>query len=121
MIPAAGQGALGIEVREDATTLRALLGRPSTSPPSWPHAERAVSRELGGSCSMPLAAHAVWQATSWCMSAALGDAEDPRGRCCAPQAQRPAVTRRSQARRAGRGRPWRSCAPPGAAAYLPAA
>ena len=32
--------------------------------PTWlaVHAERAVSRALGGSCSMPLAAHAVWRA-----------------------------------------------------------
>jgi hydroxymethylbilane synthase len=38
--------------------LRTLVHRPT-----WlaVHAERAVSRALGGSCSMPLAAHAVWQ------------------------------------------------------------
>ena len=37
-------------------------------------AERAVSRGLGGSCSMPLAAHAVWQGDQLCLDAALGDA-----------------------------------------------
>ncbi len=61
MIPAAGQGALGLEVRADAVALReavASLGHPAT----WlaTHAERAVSRALGGSCSVPLAAHAVF-------------------------------------------------------------
>ena len=77
MIPAAGQGALGIEVRADATTLRAQLAT-LTHAPTWlaVHAERAVSRALGGSCSMPLAAHAVWQGDQLVLSAALGDAVD---------------------------------------------
>ncbi len=79
MIPAAGQGALGIEVREDATELRALLAKTI----HWPtflscHAERAVSRSLGGSCSMPLAAHAVWVGDTLRLDAALGDANDPK-------------------------------------------
>lgn len=61
MLPAAGQGALGIEVRIDRadvlTALDPLLHRPTW----WAvTAERAVSRTLGGSCSMPLAAFAVW-------------------------------------------------------------
>ena len=45
--------------------------------PTWlaVHAERAVSRALGGSCSMPLAAHAVWQGDRLLMTAALGHAE----------------------------------------------
>ena len=77
MIPAAGQGALGIEVRADATTLRAQLAQ-MVHAPTWlsVHAERAVSRALGGSCSMPLAAHAVWQGSELVMTAALGHAED---------------------------------------------
>ena len=77
MIPAAGQGALGIEVREDAADLRALLAQ-TTHLPTWlaTHAERAVSRGLGGSCSMPLAAHAVWVGNTLQLDAALGDAHD---------------------------------------------
>jgi hydroxymethylbilane synthase len=75
MIPAAGQGALGIEVREDAHELRALLAQ-TVHKPTWlaAHAERAVSRALGGSCSMPLAAHATWTAGSLHLEAALGHA-----------------------------------------------
>jgi len=75
MTPAAGQGALGIEIRDDAVelgrTLSALVHRPS-----WlaVHAERAVSRALGGSCSMPLAAHAVWDGDQLRIDAALGHA-----------------------------------------------
>jgi hydroxymethylbilane synthase len=75
MIPAAGQGALGIEVREDATALREQLAQTIHRPTFLSaHAERAVSRALGGSCSMPLAAHAVWHGQVLRIDAALGDA-----------------------------------------------
>ncbi|MEO7008517.1 MAG: hydroxymethylbilane synthase, partial [Caldimonas sp.] len=61
MLPCAGQGALAIEIRTAATALAqrlvALEHRPTALATS---AERAVSRALGGSCSMPLAAHAQW-------------------------------------------------------------
>lgn len=59
-LPAAGQGALGIEILKNRVDLKALLQplacEPSTACAS---AERAVSRVLGGSCSVPLAAHAI--------------------------------------------------------------
>lgn len=76
MLPAAGQGALGIEVRADRsdvlTVLAGLMHRPT-----WltTQAERAVSRMMGGSCSMPLAAHATLQGTSMQIVAAWGDPE----------------------------------------------
>ena len=77
MIPAAGQGALGIEVCESATALRAELAQ-TVHAPTWlaTHAERAVSRALGGSCSMPLAAFASWEGHTLCLRAALGHATD---------------------------------------------
>jgi hydroxymethylbilane synthase len=61
MLPCAGQGALGIEVRSDNKAVHAHVAC-LLHPPTWlaTQAERAVSRGLGGSCSMPLAAHAVW-------------------------------------------------------------
>jgi len=58
-LPAAGQGALGIEIRDDRADLRALLApldHPDTA--ACAAAERAVSRALGGSCQVPLAAYA---------------------------------------------------------------
>lgn len=58
-LPAAGQGALGIEVLESRTDLQrwlAPLGDPVTT--ACALAERAVSRTLGGSCQVPLAAYA---------------------------------------------------------------
>ncbi|HQX60124.1 MAG: hydroxymethylbilane synthase [Rhodoferax sp.] len=76
MLPAAGQGALGIEVRSGREDLMRILA-PLSHQPSWlvVAAERAVSRAMGGSCSMPLAAHAVWESTELHLNAAWGEAE----------------------------------------------
>ncbi len=74
MIPCAGQGALGIEIRAGQAPLAEHLAALAHAP-TWlsAAAERAVSRELGGSCSMPLAAHAVWTSDGQLtLSAALG-------------------------------------------------
>ncbi len=78
MLPCAGQGALGIEVRTDSHALRAQLDH-MTHRPTWfaVQAERAVSRALGGSCSMPLAAHAVWHGNTLTLRVALGHAQTP--------------------------------------------
>ncbi len=78
MLPCAGQGALGIEVRADAHTLREQVAQ-LTHRPTWlaVQAERAVSRALGGSCSMPLAAHAVWRGTTLELQVALGHPRAP--------------------------------------------
>jgi hydroxymethylbilane synthase len=78
MLPAAGQGALAIECRSGDDELRAALAT-LTHAPTWlaTHAERAVSRRLGGSCSMPLAAHAAWQGESLHVEALLGHAREP--------------------------------------------
>jgi len=76
MLPAAGQGALGIEICSDRADLRALLA-PLADSVSWQRvaAERAVSRAMGGSCSMPLAAHATMEAGVLKLQAAWGDPE----------------------------------------------
>ena len=76
MLPAAGQGALGIEVRADRSDLLQALA-PLAHLPTWIRvtAERAVSRCMGGSCSMPLAAHARLEGTQLHLDAAWGDVE----------------------------------------------
>jgi hydroxymethylbilane synthase len=76
MIPAAGQGALGLEIRADNADLHAHLAS-LVDADAWlaVHAERAVARVLGGSCSMPLAAFAAREADGrFTLRAALGDA-----------------------------------------------
>ncbi len=77
MLPAAGQGALGIEVmahRQDLMLALAPLAHQAT----WlaVAAERAVSKEMGGSCSMPLAAHAVWLGDTLQLDAAWGQFDE---------------------------------------------
>ncbi len=78
MLPAAGQGALGIEIRADRSDLLAALA-PLAHGPTWLRvtAERAVSRGLGGSCSMPLAAHARWDGARLVLEAVWGDPARP--------------------------------------------
>ncbi|MCA7085517.1 hydroxymethylbilane synthase [Cupriavidus sp. DB3] len=63
-LPAAGQGALGIEIRSDRPELAAWLAPLNHVPTALAvGAERAVSRRLGGSCQVPLAAHAYWNSS----------------------------------------------------------
>jgi len=76
MLPCAGQGALGLEIRADDPALAEALAKLAHAPTQLAcEAERAVSRALGGSCSLPLAAHARWQGGTLCLDAALGHAE----------------------------------------------
>jgi len=61
-LPAAGQGALGLEICQDRTELRAWLAPLScAATTACALAERAVSRTLGGSCQVPLGAYAQLQ------------------------------------------------------------
>ncbi|MGV3493520.1 MAG: hydroxymethylbilane synthase [Ramlibacter sp.] len=78
MLPAAGQGALGIEIRAERADVAAALA-PLAHQTTWlcVAAERAVSRALGGSCSMPLAAHAVMEGEYLQLQAAWGDPDQP--------------------------------------------
>ena len=76
MLPSAGQGALGIEVcsgRSDVLQALALLQHQPTA--LAVAAERAVSRVMGGSCSMPLAAYATLDGYVLHIQAVWGDAE----------------------------------------------
>jgi len=59
-IPAAGQGALGIEIRSGNPTVATMLSTLNhAETAACVRAERQVSRVLGGSCQVPLGAHAV--------------------------------------------------------------
>jgi hydroxymethylbilane synthase len=60
MLPAPGQGALGIEICEGQPEMQCIvdgLADPATS--ACVRAERAFSRRLGGSCHLPIAGFAV--------------------------------------------------------------
>ena len=76
MLPSAGQGALGIEICAGRADLaQALAPLADTATELCTAAERAVSRAMGGSCSMPLAAHATLAGTQMQLRAAWGDLE----------------------------------------------
>jgi len=77
MLPCAGQGALAIETRADDAALIARLEALSDRATCLAvAAERAVSRAPGGSCSMPLAAHAEWQGAALALDPAVGHPEE---------------------------------------------
>ena len=60
MLPAVGQGALGIEVRaDDETTIAAVTKLDHKFTRLACMAERALLRSLGGGCQLPIAAYAV--------------------------------------------------------------
>ena len=73
-VPSPGQGALGIEIDATRSDLVALLAPLHDMPTALAvQAERAVSRALGGNCTMPLGAHATWDADGrLSLSAVLG-------------------------------------------------
>ena len=74
-LPAPGQGALGIEVLRSHPTVRSLLAPlddPATRAATA--AERGVSRGLGGSCQVPLAAYAEVEGSDLRLRALVGNA-----------------------------------------------
>ncbi|APZ99780.1 hydroxymethylbilane synthase [Sphingopyxis sp. QXT-31] len=63
LLPAASQGAIGIECRSDDAAARGLLAAVDHGPTHRAvAAERALLAALGGDCRSPVAAHASWQA-----------------------------------------------------------
>ncbi len=58
ILPAPGQGAIAVEIREEDEAARALVER-LNHPPTWwaVKAERAFLRALGGGCRVPIAAY----------------------------------------------------------------
>jgi hydroxymethylbilane synthase len=60
-LPSPGQGAIAIEVLDKAEALAEFIAELDHAPTAiCCEAERAVSRALGGNCSLPLAAYAQW-------------------------------------------------------------
>jgi hydroxymethylbilane synthase len=73
MLPAVGQGALGIELRNNDEAVRravAFLNHPRT----WVEvsAERAFLKRLGGGCQLPVAAYGVKDGNSLTVTGLLG-------------------------------------------------
>ena len=73
-LPAVGQGALGIEIRDDRPEMRELVAFLDHSPTRLcVTAERAFLRRLDGGCQVPIAAHAVLEGEELCLEALVAD------------------------------------------------
>ena len=73
-LPAVGQGALGIEIREDRPEMRELVAFLDDMPTRLcVTAERAFLRRLDGGCQVPIAAHAVLEGEELCLEALVAD------------------------------------------------
>jgi hydroxymethylbilane synthase len=92
-LPAAGQGALGIEIRADRPDLAAWLAplhHEKTA--AAVEAERMVSRSLGGSCEVPLAAYAVWRGDTLHLRGCVASVDGGRVLCAEGSASTPGVS-----------------------------
>ena len=75
-LPAAGQGAVGIECRADDTQIHALLANLSDhSTTLCVHAERALITQLNGSCQVPIAGFAQLQQQQLTLIARVANAD----------------------------------------------
>ncbi len=75
-LPAPGQGALGIEInRSDVQTATLLSQFDDAATRAATSAERGVSRGLGGSCQVPLAAYAELEGDALRLRALVGNAK----------------------------------------------
>jgi hydroxymethylbilane synthase len=78
-LPAAGQGALGIECAADADAVRTLVAPLEDADVArCVRAERAVSAGLGGDCSLPIAAYATLEDGGIRLRALLASADGKR-------------------------------------------
>lgn len=79
MLPAPGQGALGIECLSGRAEIAALLAPLADSATTiCVRAERAVSRALGGSCALPLGAYAELRSNEIWLRALVASADGRR-------------------------------------------
>jgi hydroxymethylbilane synthase len=95
LVPAAGQGALGVECRAERDDLIRLLAPLNHEPTArCVRAERVVARLLAGSCNVPLGAHAVIDGADMHLRGFVGEpngARIARAEVWGPSAQPEAV------------------------------
>lgn len=78
MLPAPGQGALAVEVRDSDSEAYDLFSRIDSSDRAAVLAERAVLRALGGGCLLPIAVLAEREGESWRVTAAATSSDGAR-------------------------------------------
>jgi hydroxymethylbilane synthase len=73
MLPAIGQGAIGIECRrDDSTTLDIINPLNDRITQHCVHVERAFSKRLYGGCQLPIAAHAIMKGNEISLTGLVG-------------------------------------------------
>lgn len=78
-LPAAGQGAVGIECRTDDMQVRALLAPLADAETTYcVRAERAMNNHLQGGCQVPIGGYAVLQQGQLYLRALVGDIDGSR-------------------------------------------
>jgi hydroxymethylbilane synthase len=76
VVPAVGQGALGIETRSGDLETRTLIGRLTDEPTLHAcRAERAFLAAMGGGCALPIAAHGIARGDELSLIAAVAGAD----------------------------------------------
>ncbi len=97
MCPAAGQGSLAIEVKEDNTKARDLIAQLNHAPTNDAvTAERALLQSMGGGCQVPIGAHARVDAGALHLQAVIASqdgAKMVRGRRSGPSHDAAAIGR----------------------------
>ena len=74
-LPAPGQGAIAVEIRDDQPAIKTLVAALDDAPTRLTvAAERALNRTLGGSCSVPIAAWCVAREPGLHLSGLVGSA-----------------------------------------------
>src|SRR6266536_890325 len=74
MLPAVGQGAIGLETRADDESARTIVSSLNHEPTSLAcTAERSLLRALGGGCQLPIAGYAVVQSQELTLEGLVGD------------------------------------------------
>jgi hydroxymethylbilane synthase len=76
MLPAAGQGALCIEIREDDPRINDIVSQLDDAVTRWAvSGERAFLHRLGGSCQVPIAAYGRIEAETLLLSGLVADVD----------------------------------------------
>jgi hydroxymethylbilane synthase len=103
-LPAAGQGALGIECRsDDADVQRWLAALADAATARCVAAERAVSAALGADCTLPIAAHGVLDGSSVALKALIASIDGQKVVRCEVTGVDPEAVGAEAARRLERG------------------
>jgi hydroxymethylbilane synthase len=90
MLPAVGQGALGIECRADDSRMKSLLAATDdTDTRIAVEGERAFMRAVGGSCQLPVAAYCILGTDELWLRGLLADPDGTNLRTGERRAQRP--------------------------------